>query len=773
MNKFFAIAFFYLIVSSVHGQIDQLPDVEEANALTSQKVDESVLSDMMTKSTVELLKQHQADQKISGEERRGDKHYYNFAFSTALGYYQDALEADSTNQILKLKIADCYKMLNDYISANDWYRKGLTEHGQNDVAPIFKLHYAEALSTEQKYDEATEWYEEFLGNVGTDRRSQRKIDGYKNMGQFYKDSVYYNIKPVSINSVGLDFSPMWFDKGVLFVSSRTDKPFAKSVFTWDQSSYLDLYYADAKEDGDLSEPRVFHKKVNSKYHEGPLSFYNDQNNVVFTRNNYFKGKAKTSTDGITKLKLYFADRAKSDKGKEDDWVNIRPFEFNNDEYSIGHPSINNDGDKMFFSSDMPGGYGETDIYVTYFKNGSWGQPQNLGPEVNTEGKEMFPYANGDYLYFSSDGLEGLGGLDLFRATLDNLDQVTECHNLGYPMSSSFDDFSLIITEDDHYGYFSTNRDDTVYDNIYYFVYDKPGEIIVRGKVINNHDSTTVSQATVRLMNNDKDPIQKTLSDTNGNFEFKLNYKRHYKLEAGKLGYVTINTDSIYTAKADEIIEDRILRIEPPHFIVSIKCIDKDTREPIKDAVIHCLNMEDRDLVDLNPREQIHHEFQTTPGNDYHMTGFKVGYFSNSIEGHIGYDHEYDTVFYEIPMEKIELGKAIELENIYYDLDKSFIRPDAAVELDKLVKILEENPTIKIELGSHTDSRGSDSYNQRLSQRRATAAVEYIVKNGIDKGRIVAKGYGETVLVNGCSNGVECSKEDHQRNRRTEFKVTSY
>ncbi len=709
---------------------------------------------------------------ISGDERRGDKHFYNFAYSAALDYYKDAFQKDSTNQIIKLKIAECYKMLNNYLEADDWYHKGLTEHG-TDVDPKYKLHFAQALSTEKKYDEAKEWFEEYQKDVGSDSRAGNKLAGLEDMGQFFKDSVYYQIRPLSVNSVGLDFSPMWYNDGLLFVSSRTSKPFSKSVFNWDQSSYLDLYYGKFKPDGDLETPRIFHKKVNTKYHEGPLTFYNNQNNVVFTRNNYFKGKARKSEDGITKLKLYFADRKKNDKGDEDDWVNIRPFEYNNDEYSIGHPSITNDGKRLFFASDMPGGYGGTDIYVSYLTDGSWGTPQNIGPKLNTEGQEMFPYLNGDYLYFSSDGHGGLGGLDLYRATLVR-DDVVELKNLGYPMSSSFDDFSLIITKDDHYGYFSTNRDDTVYDNIYYFVYDKEGDIFVRGTVINNHDNTTIAESRVKLMDNDGKVLKDTLSDSEGNFEFRLKYKQHYKLEAEKLGYVTINTDSLYTAKANDVIEDRILKIEPPHFIVSIKAIDKATGEPIKDATIHCIDLEDHELVDLNPRESIHHEFITTPGNNYRMAGFKVGYFSNTIESHIGYDHKYDTVFYEIPLEKIELGKAIELENIYYDLDKSFIRADAAVELDKLVTILKENPTIKIELGSHTDSRGSDSYNLALSQRRATAAVEYIVKKGgVSNSRIVAKGYGETKLVNKCSNGVQCSKEEHQRNRRTEFKVTSY
>jgi outer membrane protein OmpA-like peptidoglycan-associated protein len=215
-----------------------------------------------------------------------------------------------------------------------------------------------------------------------------------------------------------------------------------------------------------------------------------------------------------------------------------------------------------------------------------------------------------------------------------------------------------------------------------------------------------------------------------------------------------------------------LRIEPREVLVSIVAVDKDTRDVISGAAITCLDLAMNTGVNLKPNVNAF-EFITNLGKKYEMSGSKAGYFANSIQKTIGYDERSDVLRFEIPLEKIVLDKAIELENIYYDLDKSFIRADAAVELDKLVKILVDNPTIKIELGSHTDSRGSDNYNQRLSQRRATSAVEYIVKNGIDKGRIVAKGYGETALVNKCSNGVQCSKEEHQRNRRTEFKVTSY
>lgn len=702
---------------------------------------------------------------VGSNERKGDKHYFNFAYTTAIQFYEDALEKDSTNYNIKLKIGDSYRKLNDPVNSAKWLKEGLNEASE-DVDPKFKLYYAQALSSNQEYEEAKKWFREYKAVAKNESRASKRLDGLNHISKFYEDSVYYEIKPVSVNSEGLDFSPVWYKEGIVFVSSRSESVFAKNLFNWDKSSYLDLYYSKGTDTGDLSKPILFHKKVNTKYHEGPLSFYNNEQNVVFTRNNYYKGIARKSKDGITKLKLYFAER------NGEDWGNIKQFPYNNNEYSVGHPTITEDGKKMFFASDMPGGHGGTDIYVTYFVKGEWTEPKNLGEVINTEGMEMFPYLNHGDLYFSSDGHPGLGGLDCYKAPLVN-DEPVSVHNLGHPVSSSYDDFSLIITNDDHYGYFSTNRDNKVYDNLYYFLYTKGAVIYVRGKVVDNHYDVVLPEATVSLLDAQGNVLKDTLSDANGDFEFKLRYKQKYTLVADKLGYHKVNTEEVFTAEPNGLIEGLELRLEPPHHVVSIKAIDDSTRQILPDAEIHVVDLKDNELVEISKRGSFHHEFETKGGNSYRSLGVKIGYFSNTIPISIGYDHVYDTLFFDIPIKRIEIGKAIKLDNIYYDLDKAFIRPDAAIELDKLVKILKENPTIEIELGSHTDSRGSDSYNKNLSQRRADSAVAYIISKGIDKSRITAQGYGETVLTNKCSNGVQCSKAEHQANRRTEFKVTKF
>lgn len=702
---------------------------------------------------------------VGGAERKGDKHFFNFAYATAIDFYKDALGKDSSNYNIKLKIGDSYRKLNDPVNAAVWFGEGL-EEAPSDVDSKFKLHYAQALSSNQEYEEAKKWYAQYQKETKGESLASKRLEGLNNLSKFYEDSIYYQIKPVAINSEGLDFSPTWYNEGFVFVSSRSTSIFAKNVFNWDKSSYLDLYYSKGNENGDLQKPVLFNKKVNTKYHEGPLAFYNNEQNVVFTRNNYNNGIARKSKDKITKLKLYFGEK------NGDGWGKIKPFPYNDDEYSVGDPTITEAGDKMFFTSDMPGGYGGTDIYVTYYLRGEWTEPKNLGKVINTDGNERFPYLNHGDLYFSSDGHPGLGGLDCYKAPLVN-DQPVSVLNLGHPVNSSFDDFSLIITADDRFGYFSTNRDNKVYDNIYYFLYSKAGSIYVRGTVIDNHYDVVLPEATVSLLDDQGSILRDTLSDSNGNFEFKLDYKKQYTLTADKLGYHRINTEEVFTAEPNGLIEGLVLKLEPPHHVVSIKAIDDSTNQVIPDAEIHVLDIQENELVEISKRGSHHHEFETKGGKDYRAIGVKVGYFSNNISIAIGFDHVYDTLFFDIPLKRIEIGKAIKLENIYYDLDKSFIRVDAAVELDKLVKILEENPTIEIELGSHTDSRGSDPYNKSLSQRRADSAVKYIIDNGINASRITAQGYGETALTNKCSNGVACSKEQHQANRRTEFKVTKF
>eukprot|EP01098_Paradermamoeba_levis_P015202 TRINITY_DN7581_c0_g1_i1.p1 TRINITY_DN7581_c0_g1~~TRINITY_DN7581_c0_g1_i1.p1 ORF type:complete len:334 (+),score=-11.34 TRINITY_DN7581_c0_g1_i1:307-1308(+) len=329
-------------------------------------------------------------------------------------------------------------------------------------------------------------YSQYGEKQGQDLRGRRFTVSYMDMSRFYQDSSSYRLYNLPINSRQADFSPMYYKGGIVFVSARDESGVVKRVFNWNQTPFLDLYFhpdtnqlrvpgadltrsvnsavlgggSDPKTAGNevvadaqpLSKAEIFSRTLNTKYHEGPMTFTKDQNYIVFTRNNTSKGKAGKSSDGVKKLKLY------SSVNKNGKWVDIQEVPFNSNEYSVGHPAFSADNTKMYFASDMPGGYGGTDIYVVEFNNGQWGTPVNMGKEINTEGNEMFPYASeGDDLYFSSDGHEGLGGLDVFVAELKDGIAYKGVQNLGAPINSEKDDFGFITDKNRTTGFVSSNR----------------------------------------------------------------------------------------------------------------------------------------------------------------------------------------------------------------------------------------------------------------------------------------------------------------------------
>ena len=343
---------------------------------------------------------------------------------------------------------------------------------------------------------------------------------------------------------------------------------------------------------------------------------------------------------------------------------------------------------MYFTSDMPGGMGETDIYYTERRaDGSWAEPVNAGTTINTPGRESFPYVDAKgKLFFASDGHVGMGGLDIFSAE-GAQGEWRAVRNLGYPVNSPKNDYGIMFTEPGEKGLLSSNRDaQNGTDDIYTFtILQKPVVLAI----------TTLE----RKQNEKKRTVQEALPGTT----------------------VTVAQEST-----------------------------KDTTVVMTDEVGKYF---------MDGRQ----------GNTYTLTGVREGYLNTQAVAQIPATAP-DTVEVALLFDRNELEKAIVLENIYYDLDMWDIRPDAAKELNKLVTLLQSNPNVAMELSAHTDSRESQNYNQVLSEKRAQAAVDYIVSKGIDKSRLTAKGYGKTKLVNKCGDNVPCSEAEHQLNRRTEFTI---
>jgi outer membrane protein OmpA-like peptidoglycan-associated protein len=480
----------------------------------------------------------------------------------------------------------------------------------------------------------------------------------------------------------------------MFASDRIVAGHEGATYGWTGNNYLRLYCSEPTIGGDLTSgfppPVLGPDALNQGWHDGPVCFNKSFTEIFINRTILYhdKGKKEHGNFRTHLLKIYTAVR----NGEQ--WSKPEPFFLNSDDYSVGHPALSPDGRTLFFVSDMPGGFGGTDLYMCTMEGGKWGNPVNLGAIINTFGNEMFPYIaeNGD-LYFASDGLPGFGGLDVFVSRKIN-GQWTRPENLGLPINSSCDDFAMILGRDGVSGLFSSNRPGGMgSDDIYSFrkirVNPKPEIPVasVSGYVKDRTTKEPIPAATVFLAEEGTGKVLVLKTNTKGYFKTPVRKGKSYTIKAIQTKY----TEDCYPFAFDSLNKQNDLSIP-------------------------------RDLL----------------------------------------------------LEKLEVNRAYRLDNIYYDFDKWNIRNDAQPALDYLVNIMRENP-VTIELGSHTDCRGSVEYNKELSQKRAESAVRYIANRGIGFNRIVAKGYGKSQLLNkcNCEAGVTCTKAEHQLNRRTEFKILSW
>jgi outer membrane protein OmpA-like peptidoglycan-associated protein/tetratricopeptide (TPR) repeat protein len=604
--------------------------------------------------------------------QKANKEYDRMAYDKAIKYYEAALSKKEISDA-RVNLAHAYRLVNNSEKAEIEYRKVIQSSGSKEENWFY---LSKMMMMNNKHTEAKAWLDAYLATRPSDSLAISLCRSCNKALVAMQDSSLYIIKRVELEGVVSAFAPVLYKKGIVF-SGNIDASRAKKIDPWTGKSYLNLFYTEKSEAGKWSEPVALQGDINTNYHEGAAAFNNEGNVIFFTRSNYYQKKLRKDEQDVNNLKMF---KATLNEGK---WTGIVPAPFISDSYSVGHPSLSEDGSKMYFVSDMPGGYGGTDIYECTVMGDSMSAPRNLGPGINTPGNEMFPtYSSKDSsLYFSSEGHDNLGGLDIFRAKLNgNGWSVPE--NMGYPLNTTKDDFAYVENLDGVTGYFSSNRDGA--DQVYEFRKNEPDRhpvFYLAGMITLKNKKVPLPDVTVTAVEIPGDIVSTVLSDSAGMYSMKLEASKKYKVYARKNMHYTANVELSTEGKTQSELLQQDFDIEP-----------------------------------------------------------------------------------------IVMQKAIVLENIFYDYDKWDIRADAAAGLDKLVNILKDNPEIKIELSSHTDARGNDKYNLTLSEKRAKAAVDYIVSKGIDASRLVAKGYGETKLVNHCGNGVKCSPEEEGQNRRTEFKV---
>lgn len=836
--------------------------------------------------------------------------------------YQEAIPLlksitdNKDNAEAKINLAECYRKVNDSQNAEFLYGQVVR---LQEAQPIHYLYYGEMLQRNGKCDLAKEWYLKFNQAVPEDVRGQ-----YMSKACDYEQELktkgleIYDVKIANFNSQYDDFGSHFYKDGIIFASERDKGIAVKREHSWTGRPFLDLYFVPIKGCGTevtYGRPEPFASDINTKYHDAVVTFNKEQTQMFFTRNNYSKGKSGVDDDGVMKLKVYGAKKT----GKSN-WGSEESLPFNSDEYSCAHPSLNPDGTKLYFASDMPGGFGGMDLYVSELESGKWGPPVNLGPGINTEGHELFPFVHqSGRLYFSSDGHLSLGGMDILYVDDKGNGQWSTPENVGAPINSQDDDFAFSINEDGTCGFFSSDRQGGPgHDDVYSFtkkaaplklyVFDADTKTAIEGATIvadslnktmktgkdgkamvemkfNSCSNFTASMegyepvtqqgcvkdassienstveipmrktmknfaqgvvfdlatglplpgATVTLIGGGKDTTMTT--DASGRYTFPLQRDVCYKIKAEKDKYFAESTPDTVCTK--NLTEEKT-------FLVNLNLQPANAAPTTEDPLANNGNGNNGNNANGTGgaagdpklgKDGLYTDANGKPfSGDFDGNTYKDGKLvgkSNNVKPTLRkgvyvdadgkpFSGEYGGKIYKngkivgkVPVvdpneptlnkdgiyvdangkPKTGKYKGLEYKNgkivdkfkesttvypdqdgvpyllhVYYDFDQSFLREESKTELEKLHKLMKDNPNYIVEIASHTDARGSNSYNNRLSQRRAESVVKWLVEKGIERDRLVPRGYGESMSANNCKDHVKCDEEEHQMNRRTEFRV---
>ncbi len=709
--------------------------------------------------------------------KKADKLYDQLAFTAAIPLYEELAEK-SDDVYVQMRLANASRLIEDFNRAELWYGSLMNV---DSLDPIYKFYYAQALMANEKYEQARAWFELYSAARPEDPRGAQFAAVCRDVDQLLEQSFPAEIQSLPFNTARSEIGPAFLGSvELLFASDRDTILGIRRNNDWYDAPFLNMYVVPIDEEGSISQSKVRPLKgnVNGPWHEGPGTVQGE-NILYFTQSNTRTADAKDTAQqassskriGLQKLSIRKALRSSGSDRWQISQETAIPF--NNPAYSCAHPTLSADGQTMIFASDMPGGYGGTDLYLSTLKadGSTWSDPVNLGERINSPGDELFPFLHQDgILYFASDGWPGLGGLDVFESRQESGEWI-EARNLGKPINSSRDDFGLIFDANLSSGFMVSNRFGGAGRDDIYGVRNVGIEL--GGTVYNSFSGEKISGASLRLRQAGQER-SRTQSNAEGQYKFSVGSRRSYELVVSAPGHLRriipleiADVKFPATVQLDVALEDTLM------IKLVVQVVDKDSRTPLTDARVMVYNKCTNVNTEVPADEEGILRVRLEPNCTFYIAGRKLGYLDdNDVVSTMGMTQstELATV-----LELIEIREdlVIELKNIYYDYGRYYIREDAVGDLDNLAGLLEQYPSLKIEISSHTDSRGSDEYNKGLSQKRAETCVDYLVTKGIDAERLVARGYGEYVLRNQCSNGVNCSEEEHQVNRRTEFKVLSF
>jgi len=687
------------------------------------------------------------DQELTRAKRFFDKTYY----SEAIILYQKLADERPSQEVIK-NLADSYFYTNDLVKAQRYYRL-LVSNYSNNLDREYYFRYAQTLKATNSNDDANANLKEYYSksaNAEDIVNFEKELKTLENVTAIGKR---FEIKNLPVNTPNSEFGAVKYKEDLVFAGVKLKPGLFDKKYKWDNETYLNLVSIPLKNINSAdSIVHYFAKELKTGMHESNAVFTKDGKTMYFTRNNSKNGKKKKDDNKISNLQIFKAELV---EGK---WTNITSLPFNSPNYSVEHPALSADEKVLYFASDMPGSLGSFDIYSVNINKGAFDTPKNLGPEINTDKREQFPFASADNkLYFSSNGHLGYGSLDVFVSEI-NGNEYSKPINVGLPLNSNLDDFAFNIDSNTKEGFFASNREGGKgSDDIYQFKEIK--DLIVEdckqfiaGTITDIDTQLSLENATVILQDSENKTLNTITTSADGKFSFTVACEASYKISASKENY-TNASKTLTLDKTRDKVNDGSLALKS----------------------LEIIKQEEKQIAENKRKQEIIIEEENKKKEALAAIELKDKEKKAKEAAIVAAEVKKNEKVKEILAKEKDIVKdkdrlIIKTDPIYFDYNMWYIRKESKVVLGRVVELLKKYPDMKIEIGSHTDSRGNDKFNENLSQKRADSTREFIIQSGIDPKRLTAKGYGEYVPIIKCKTDESCSEEEHELNRRSEFVI---
>lgn len=688
------------------------------------------------------------DKELARAKRFFDKTYY----AESIVLYEKLAEEKPSQEVIK-NLADSYYFTNNLVKAQRYYRL-LFQNYNKDLDREYYFRYAQTLKATNSYADANVALKKYYASSTTSRDSvyfQKELKELENVSAI---GNRFEIKNLGLNTPNSEFGAVQYKGNLVFAAVKLKPGLFDKKFKWDNETYLNLVSVPLSEVNAV-EPNIsyFAQELKTGMHESNAVFTKDGKTVYFTRNNSKNKTRKTDDKRVSNLQIFKAELV---EGK---WTNIVALPFNSPNYSVEHPALSVDEKILYFASDMPGTFGSFDIYSVNINKGAFDTPKNLGPIINTDKREQFPFvASDNKLYFSSDGHLGYGSLDVFVSEI-NGNEYAEPVNIGLPLNSNLDDFSFVIDANTKEGFFASNRDGGKgSDDIYQFKETK--ELIVEdckqfiaGTITDIDTNLALENATVMLQDADKKTLNTITTSADGKFSFTVACESSYTVVAFKEKY-TNESKTLTIGKTRNVTNDGSLALKS----------------------LEAIKLEEKQLAENKRKQEIILEEEKKKKEALAIIALNEAAKkakADEIKAEEAKKKEKVDAILKQEKDVVKDDKdrlIIKTDPIYFDYNMWYIRKESKVVLGRVVALMNKYPGMVIEIGSHTDSRGNAKFNEELSQKRANSTREFIIQSGINANRVSAKGYGESVPIIKCKTDDACSEEDHELNRRSEFVI---